>query len=156
MNFFFVFLDVLSNTFRQLKFHIVVEKNLTAVQVMELCTDLSAKDHKCFNALVVCVLSHGREGLVYGVDGREIYIKKITDMFIGARCPTLSGKPKLFFIQACQGTKEQTILSKISNKKIEKLKMFYPSLRVRHTNKLPIYVAFVWKYRECPVKPVYK
>ena len=137
-----------------MKFHIVVEKNLTAEQVIELCTDLSAKDHKSFNALVVCVLSHGREGLVYDVDGCEIYIRNITDMFIGARCETLSGKPKLFFIQACQGTKEQNILSKISNKKIEKnLKCF---IRVRHTNKLPIYVAFVWKYRECTVKPVYK
>jgi hypothetical protein len=72
-----------------MKFHIVVEKNLTAEQVIELCTDLSAKDHKSFNALVVCVLSHGREGLVYGVDGCEIHIRNITDMFIGARCPTL-------------------------------------------------------------------
>ena len=146
----------MSNTFRQLKYDIVVKKNLTADQVFKVCNDFSKKDHTSFNALVVCVLSHGREGLVYGVNGREIYIRKITDMFIGALCPTLSGKPKLFFIQACQGTKEQTMLSKISNKKIEKLKMFYPSIRVRHTNKLPIYVAFVWKYREYTVKLVYK
>ena len=116
----------MSNTFEQLKYTIIVKKNLTAEQVIKLCNDFSKEDHTSFNALVVCVLSHGRERLVYGVDGREIYIRNITDMFIGARCGSLSGKPKLFFIQACQGTKEKTILSKISNKKIEKLKCFIP------------------------------
>ncbi|XP_034875624.1 caspase-9 isoform X3 [Mirounga leonina] len=42
-------------------------------------------------------------GAVYGTDGCLVSIEKIVNIFNGASCPSLGGKPKLFFIQACGG-----------------------------------------------------
>eukprot|EP00079_Xenopus_tropicalis_P020932 XP_012812140.1 PREDICTED: caspase-3 isoform X2 [Xenopus tropicalis] len=64
---------------------------------------MSEEDHSKRSSFVCAILSHGEDGLVYGVDG-PIQIKNLTDLFRGDRCKTLVGKPKLFFIQACRGT----------------------------------------------------
>ena len=64
------------------------------------------KNHSAYDALVVCVLSHGMEGTVLGVDGVEMPIKQLYRPFTAFR--TLTSKPKLFFIQACQGVAYQT------------------------------------------------
>ena len=43
-------------------------------------------------------------GVVYGVDGNQVNIaEEICAPFDGANCPSLSGKPKVFIVQACQG-----------------------------------------------------
>ncbi|KAM6948212.1 caspase-8 [Aplochiton taeniatus] len=55
------------------------------------------------DALVVCVLSHGQVGCVFGTDGRKVPIRDLTRPFTSGHCHSLAGKPKLFFIQACQG-----------------------------------------------------
>ncbi|CAL8349420.1 unnamed protein product [Arctogadus glacialis] len=55
------------------------------------------------DAFVCCVLSHGDEDVVSGVDGKTLPISDITSAFNGEHCPALIGKPKVFFIQACQG-----------------------------------------------------
>ncbi|KAL7841046.1 hypothetical protein SRHO_G00247370 [Serrasalmus rhombeus] len=49
------------------------------------------------------LLSHGDEGVLFGTDG-AVQLKDLTSLFRGDRCPSLVGKPKLFFIQACRGT----------------------------------------------------
>uniref|UniRef100_A0A8C5BCN8 Caspase-8 n=1 Tax=Gadus morhua TaxID=8049 RepID=A0A8C5BCN8_GADMO len=64
--------------------------------------------HRCIrlghgDAFVCCVLSHGDEDVVSGVDGKTLPIIDITSAFNGEHCPALIGKPKVFFIQACQG-----------------------------------------------------
>ena len=59
------------------------------------------------DAFVCCVLSHGQEKVVLGVDGKKLPISDITSAFNGVHCPALLGKPKLFFIQACQGSSLQ-------------------------------------------------
>ena len=60
-----------------------------------------------YSSFVLCILSHGSENKVYGTDGYEssgaIDIREITSWFSASNCPGLAGKPKLFFIQACQG-----------------------------------------------------
>ena len=53
---------------------------------------------------VVCVLSHGLKDCVYGSDDVEVSLGELTEPFTSRNAPTLAGKPKLFFIQACQGT----------------------------------------------------
>ena len=55
------------------------------------------------DAFVCCVLSHGAEKVVLGVDGKKRPISDITSAFNGTHCSALRGKPKVFFIQACQG-----------------------------------------------------
>lgn len=52
---------------------------------------------------MVCVLSHGEKGCFYGTDGVEVSLEDVTQPFKSRQAPTLAGKPKLFFIQACQG-----------------------------------------------------
>lgn len=54
--------------------------------------------------LVLLQTSHIQfPGGVYGTDGKPIPIEKIVNYFDGSNCPSLRGKPKLFFIQACGG-----------------------------------------------------
>lgn len=66
----------------------------------------NAKHHE-YSSFVLCILAHGSENKVYGTDGYEnggaIDIREITTLFSTKNCPGLAGKPKLFFIQACQG-----------------------------------------------------
>lgn len=52
---------------------------------------------------MVCVLSHGELGSVYGTDDKEVLLKQLMQPFTSQKAPTLAGKPKMFFIQACQG-----------------------------------------------------
>lgn len=49
------------------------------------------------------LLSHGEEGIIFGTNG-PLDLKKITSFFRGDCCRSLTGKPKLFIIQACRGT----------------------------------------------------
>lgn len=49
-------------------------------------------------------MSHGSEkDKIYAKD-RQFYVSEIFKPFIGENCPTLVGKPKLFFIEACRGS----------------------------------------------------
>jgi hypothetical protein len=47
------------------------------------------------------VLSHGREGYIYATD-KLVPLEMLTQPFKGDKCPSLVGKPKLFFIQVNQ------------------------------------------------------
>ena len=48
------------------------------------------------------ILSHGNEGIIYGYDG-SYPVHKVWQNFTPDNCPSLAGKPKMMFIQACQG-----------------------------------------------------
>lgn len=55
------------------------------------------------DAFICCILSHGQNGVVLGIDDEPLSIKKITSTFEATNQSALSGKPKVFLIQACQG-----------------------------------------------------
>lgn len=63
-----------------------------------------------WDCVVCCVLSHGLEGCVCGVDGDTVNIQMLMEPFVGTKCPSMAGKPKLFFIQACQGNNYQDVV----------------------------------------------
>ncbi|XP_075954701.1 caspase-7-like isoform X2 [Anarhichas minor] len=63
------------------------------------------------DAFVCCILSHGGKGVVFGVDDQPLSIKTITGTFKPTAQPTLTGKPKVFLIQACQGGQTQRRVS---------------------------------------------
>ena len=62
-----------------------------------------------YASLIVCILSHGAEGTVSGVDNVHVKMNKLKYAFNSRDCPGLHGKPKMFIIQACQGISHQII-----------------------------------------------
>ncbi|XP_005452949.1 caspase-8 isoform X2 [Oreochromis niloticus] len=97
----------LQSVFQWLGFEVENHHDCDANKMLSVFRTLSKRDHRQFDCVVCCVLSHGVEGSVYGVDGSTVKISDLTDPFNGLNCPSLVGKPKLFFIQACQGNREQ-------------------------------------------------
>ena len=63
---------------------------------------MASLDHSDCDCFACVILSHGEEGVIYGTNGTV----KMEDLVAPFRqCRTLVGKPKLFFIQACRGTR---------------------------------------------------
>nr|4QUI_A Chain A, Caspase-3 [Homo sapiens]4QUI_B Chain B, Caspase-3 [Homo sapiens] len=93
----------LRETFRNLKYEVRNKNDLTREEIVELMRDVSKEDHSKRSSFVCVLLSHGEEGIIAGTNG-PVDLKKITNFFRGDRCRSLTGKPKLFIIQACRGT----------------------------------------------------
>ncbi|KAH3748363.1 hypothetical protein DPMN_182807, partial [Dreissena polymorpha] len=94
----------LTYTFKKLGFVVQRYDNLTADEMMRTLVDASHNvDHSKFDCFVCCILTHGVLNHLYGANSRLISLKELTSCFQTNRCPTLAGKPKLFFLQACQG-----------------------------------------------------
>ncbi|XP_059870793.1 caspase-9 isoform X1 [Delphinus delphis] len=80
------------------------------LQMVQALVELARRDHSALDCCVVVILSHGCQashlqfpGAVYGMDGYPVSVERIVNTFNGTGCPSLGGKPKLFFIQACGG-----------------------------------------------------
>ncbi|KAM3861993.1 caspase-8 [Diretmus argenteus] len=97
----------LESVFKWLGFETQIENDCTRDRMLTVVQELRRRDHSQMDCLVCCVLSHGQEGSVYGVDGEMVQLIELTEPFNGLQCASLMEKPKLFFIQACQGTREQ-------------------------------------------------
>ncbi|KAF1634678.1 Caspase-8, partial [Eudyptes filholi] len=93
----------LRRVFSKLHFTIAEYRDLTAEEIRKTVNIYQREDHKDKDCFVCCILSHGKKGIVYGVDGQEVPIQELTTSFTGQNCRSLAGKPKVFFVQACQG-----------------------------------------------------
>ncbi|XP_024613146.1 caspase-8 isoform X1 [Neophocaena asiaeorientalis asiaeorientalis] len=99
--------EALRKTFSELHFEIVHYKDYTAKKICEVLKSYQSMDHNNKDCFICCILSHGDKGIIYGSDGQEAPIYELTSYFTGSKCPSLLGKPKIFFIQACQGDNYQ-------------------------------------------------
>ncbi|NXQ95302.1 CASP9 protein, partial [Sagittarius serpentarius] len=100
----------LEKRFKALRFNVLTRRDLKAQEMVLELQKLARRDHSALDCCVVVILSHGCQtshiqfpGGIYGTDGKSIPIEKIVNYFNGSNCPSLRGKPKLFFIQACGG-----------------------------------------------------
>ncbi|XP_070569727.1 caspase-7-like [Ptychodera flava] len=87
---------------KKLHFGVHTYNDLGASDMENVVKTFSLEDHSDFDCFVFCVLSHGSQGKVYGVDDKSVEIRDLTKHFSAENCKTLASKPKLFFIQACQ------------------------------------------------------
>ncbi|XP_063318992.1 caspase-8-like [Pelmatolapia mariae] len=94
--------DALNTVFTRLGFKVLIHNNLTAAQMQNEIRMYSKRNFVNDDALVVCVLSHGEKGCVFGTDGEKVFLQDMMLPFTSGRTPTLAGKPKLFFIEASQ------------------------------------------------------
>ncbi|KAJ0005629.1 hypothetical protein NQD34_015523 [Periophthalmus magnuspinnatus] len=99
--------ECLERVFQWLGFDVEVHHDCTREYMLSVMEKLSSRDHRDMDCVVCCILSHGLEGGVLGVDGQNVPIKQLTMFLNGSKCPSLVDKPKIFFIQACQGVLEQ-------------------------------------------------
>uniref|UniRef100_A0A8C5VRT5 Caspase-9 n=1 Tax=Microcebus murinus TaxID=30608 RepID=A0A8C5VRT5_MICMU len=102
--------EKLRRRFSLLRFSVEVQCDLTAKKMVLALVELARRDHSALDCCVVVILSHGCQashlqfpGAVYGTDGCPVSVERIVNIFNGTGCPSLGGKPKLFFIQACGG-----------------------------------------------------
>ncbi|XP_065736747.1 caspase-10 isoform X4 [Phocoena phocoena] len=104
--------ECLRRVFQWLGFSVNIYVNVTKGRLEEVLqyfqTHPGHADGDCF---VFCVLTHGKFGAVYSSDGSLIPIRQIMSHFTAQKCPALAHKPKLFFIQACQGEEIQPSVS---------------------------------------------
>lgn len=124
--------------FERLGFEVWHHKDLTASKIKELLKSISNCDHSNSDAFACIVLTHGDHGNLYAHDQRYP-IDMLFQYFLGDRCPTLVGKPKLFFIQACQGNRlDRGVL--VSTDALDSATYF----------KIPTYADFLVAYSTIP------
>ncbi|NXA41042.1 CASPA protein, partial [Eudromia elegans] len=98
----------LERVFTWLGLEVKMYKDQTSKEIKDLMeTWQDSKNHINRDCFICCILSHGESGAIYGKDGELISIRTIMSYFTAKQCPALAEKPKLFFIQACQGKKIQ-------------------------------------------------
>ncbi|XP_009876853.1 PREDICTED: caspase-8 [Apaloderma vittatum] len=96
--------EAVKRVFKWLQFETEDHMDLEAEQMYEIVKEYSKKDHSNMDCFVCFILSHGEKDKITGVDHKLVNIKDLVSCFSGSNCPSLAGKPKLFFIQACQGS----------------------------------------------------
>nr|BAM62939.1 caspase-1 [Lymantria dispar] len=96
--------DNLSKVLKSLGFRVTVLNNLTSGEILTYIYQTAEMDHSDFDCLLIAVLTHGEMGMLYAKD-THYKPETLWSHFTADKCPTLAGKPKLFFIQACQGDK---------------------------------------------------
>lgn len=95
--------EVLETLFKSIGYEVDVHNDLKSNDILRILNSLRNRDYSDCNVFVICVLSHGDGELIWAKD--QMYMtSQLYDSFTERLCPSLAGKPKLFFIQACKGS----------------------------------------------------
>ena len=87
--------------FQALQYDVNSHQNLQAKEIEDLINSIASLDHTKYDSFVMCISSHGEGNhFVFGTDSIRVNIYTLIRRL--QQCPTLAGKPKLFFIQACR------------------------------------------------------
>ncbi|XP_060573497.1 caspase-3-like [Ruditapes philippinarum] len=95
----------LVKVFSRLKFNVDSVKDTSGTEMYSILKKYAEMDHTQMDCFVCCILSHGKKDEVVCCDNECVNIENITSYFRATDCRSLAGKPKIFFFQACQGSK---------------------------------------------------
>jgi len=135
--------DNLRITLRQLEFEVNVYNDLPFKEMERILEQASAEtNHSDHDCIFIAVLSHGELGILYASD-HAYKPDRLWTHFNAEKCPTLAGKPKMFFIQACQGDQLDSgvHLKRVSNTETDSNAMSY---------KIPSHADFLIVYSTIP------
>ncbi|XP_075155939.1 caspase-8-like [Haematobia irritans] len=90
--------DNLKKLFSSFGYTPLVYDNVTHVEMLNIINQTVQKS-LIRDSLIVCILTHGMEGVVYGCNSIPVSINSIKDIMAD---DSLKGKPKLLIVQACQ------------------------------------------------------
>lgn len=105
----------LAKELRNLRFQVTIYRDFRLKEMHSKIEEMAAMDHSQNDCILIAILSHGELGYIYAKD-IQYKLDNIWSPFVANRCPTLAGKPKLFFIQACQGDQLDGGVSMVSNR----------------------------------------
>ena len=89
-------------TFAELQFEVEVLDNPTFDDIKFKLLQIQQMSN--LSCLALFILTHGEnDGLLYSYDENYMLSKHIIPELLPNVCPSLAGKPKMIFIQACQG-----------------------------------------------------
>ena len=91
-------------TFQYLRYKVEIYENLTHTKMMEVMLSLSQRNHADYDSFICCIMTKGEQNSVYGADSIPVSLLDLTGVM--KMCMTLINKPKMFFIQACRGDRE--------------------------------------------------
>lgn len=95
--------DALRRVFRGFGYEVRVKENRTHYDILNDVRN-AVNESVTYDSLIVCILSHGHKGFVYGTNSIPVKIEDIEKLIISER---LIGKPKILIVQACQGEETQ-------------------------------------------------
>ncbi|KAL5276158.1 CASP7 family protein [Megaselia abdita] len=95
--------DSLMRTLKGLNFEVTDYNNFTTREIMDTLSKVAKEDHTDYDCICITVMSHGSTSFIFSKDTLYQH-DSLWDHFTPDNCPTLAGKPKIFFIQACKGT----------------------------------------------------
>jgi hypothetical protein len=96
--------EILKKTLNYLEFQVVLCQNLTKNELEQVMKEQAKLNYDKYDCFLCVVMSHGNDEKIITSDCEEISFDEI--MAPIKSCPTLIGKPKLFFFQACRGDNE--------------------------------------------------
>nr|XP_039266685.1 caspase-3-like [Styela clava] len=95
--------DNLSETAQALGFQVFIKNDLSVKELLQFIDFCARQNYTECDCFACAILTHGESGdMLYASDGKY----SIQELFASLQnCPTLIGKPKLFFVQACRGNR---------------------------------------------------
>lgn len=98
---------LLSTLLHSLHCDVETHLNITGAEMQRVFKSLSSKDYSSYDYMIIFILTHGVDSnTIYAADGAHLPMNEIFFQFRGDECPSLAGKPKLFFVQACRGERK--------------------------------------------------
>uniref|UniRef100_A0A182YJE3 Transmembrane protein 198 n=1 Tax=Anopheles stephensi TaxID=30069 RepID=A0A182YJE3_ANOST len=97
--------NALESLFTEFGYDLILEENITHHQILQAVQHAVQRIKPIHCSLIVCLLSHGQEGKVFGSNSIPVEVKAIQQLMANER---LTGKPKLLIVQACQGADLQS------------------------------------------------
>lgn len=134
--------EELRKALKRLDFDVSVHKDCKLRDILKHIEKAASVDHSDNDCIAIVILSHGEHGYIYAKDV-QYKLDNIWHYFTAHICPTLAGKPKLFFIQACQGDRLDSgiMLDKNVTETDGESSMSY---------KIPIHADFLFSYSTIP------
>lgn len=100
--------DGIQRIFRKLHFIVERHDDCSIDTINDRLRDLASDtDHENADCIAIFILTHGKNGKLLDTNCVEFDFVPLRKYFKATDCKTLAGKPKMFFIQACQGSEPQ-------------------------------------------------
>ncbi|XP_014782017.1 caspase-7 [Octopus bimaculoides] len=86
---------------------ITVKQDNTADEMLNAFKGFKDKRYINIGCFICAIMSHGGENeMISGSDEQEVGLHELLSYLTPEKCPSLSGVPKLIFVQACRGKKK--------------------------------------------------